>query len=127
MGADNCPMDIGRVIRALRTEKGLKLEPVALDAGTDSGYLSRIENGVRQPSLQMLEQIAAALQTHVSSILALAEGIEGTTSPSNAMADEIDLSNEAIQLRRHFRALSPANRRLAVEILKVLGRAQVET
>ena len=118
-------MKIGRAIYGVRKEKGLKLEAVAIDAGTDAGYLSRIETGGRNPSLVMLEKIAAAMDVPVSQIVAMAEGggdltIEGQASnPAEA-----GLTEESIQLRQHFRTLTPDNQRALLEIAKVLSRLQ---
>lgn len=125
-GVENCHMDIGQAINAIRKRKHLKLDAVAYDAGTDTGYLSRIENDGRKPSLKMLEQIAAAIDTPVSSIFALAEGrgesaeIPSGFGDSEADAQAVDL----VQLRQSFRALSTSNRRIAVELLKALERTQ---
>lgn len=123
---ENCRMDIGQAINAIRKRKQLKLDAVAYDAGTDTGYLSRIENDGRKPSLKMLEQIAAALDTPVSAIFALAEGRgEKARLPDEFTEDDTgDHATELAQLRRSFRELSPANRRIAVELLKALERAQ---
>jgi len=118
-------MDIGRAIYALRKEKGLKLEEVALDAGTDSGHLSRVENGSRKPSLLMLEKIAAAMEVRVSLIVATAEGESiPDAAEQTARLGEADLSDESIQLRQHFRSLSADNQRALLEIAKVLNRLQ---
>ncbi len=119
-------MDIGHAINAIRKRKHLKLDAVAYDAGTDTGYLSRIENDGRKPSLKMLEQIAAALDTPVSSIFALAEGRgESAEIPSDFFDGETDgLAVDLVQLRKSFRALTTANRRIAVELLKALERTQ---
>ncbi len=119
-------MDIGQAINAIRKRKHLKLDAVAYDAGTDTGYLSRIENDGRKPSLKMLEQIAAALDTPVSSIFALAEGRgESAEIPADFSEGEIDgLAVDLVQLRQSFRALTTANRRIAVELLKALERTQ---
>jgi transcriptional regulator with XRE-family HTH domain len=125
-GVENCQMDIGQAINAIRKRKHLKLDAVAYDAGTDTGYLSRIENDGRKPSLKMLEQIAAAIDTPVSSIFALAEGrgesaeIPPGFGDSEAEAQAVDL----VQLRQSFRALTTSNRRIAVELLKALERTQ---
>lgn len=125
-GAENCHMDIGQAINAIRKRKHLKLDAVAYDAGTDTGYLSRIENDGRKPSLKMLEQIAAALDTPVSSIFALAEG----RGESAAIPDDFvdsgtdDVAVDLVQLRQIFRSLTPANRRIAVELLRALERTQ---
>lgn len=122
---DNHRMDIGRAIYALRKEKGLKLEAVALDAGTDSGHLSRIETGSRKPSLAMLERIAAAMDVRVSMIVALAEGeVAPSATGQIHNADETDLSEESIQVRRRFRTLTPDNQRALLEIAIVLNRLQ---
>ena len=125
-GAENCHMDIGQAINAIRKRKHLKLDAVAYDAGTDTGYLSRIENDGRKPSLKMLEQIAAALDTPVSSIFALAEGRGETAEIPTEFADgDTDgLAVDLVQLRQSFRALTPANRRIAVELLRALERTQ---
>lgn len=126
---DNCHMDIGQAVNAIRKRKRLKLDTVAYDAGTDTGYLSRIENDGRKPSLKMLEQIAAALDTPMSTIFALAEGRgEKAKLPEDFTEDDTgDHAGELAQLRRSFRELSPANRRIAVELLKALERAQHDT
>jgi len=74
----------------------------------------------------MLEQIAAAPETPVSAIFALAEGRgEKARLPDEFTEDDTgDHATELAQLRRSFRELSPANRRIAVELLKALERAQ---
>lgn len=118
-------MNIGRAIYALRKEKGLKLEDVALDAGTDSGHLSRIETGSRNPSLSMLEKIAAAMGVRVSLIVTTAEGDSVADSDQHITnPNESNLSEESIQLRQYFRTLSPTNQSALLEIAKVLNRSQ---
>jgi len=125
-GVENCIMDIGQAINAIRKRKQLKLDAVAYIAGTNTGHLSKIENDAGKPSLKMLEQIAAALETPVSAIFALAEGRgEKARLPDEFTEDDTgDHAAELAQLRRSFRELSPANRRIAVELLKALERAQ---
>lgn len=109
----------------MRKEKGLKLEEVALDAGTDSGHLSRIETGGRKPSLPMLEKIAAAMGVRVSLIVAMAER-ESMPNAAGQMPNvgDADLSEESIQLRQHFRTLTADNQSALLEIAKVLNRLQ---
>jgi transcriptional regulator with XRE-family HTH domain len=118
-------MDIGRAILEIRKEKGLKQEAVALDAGTDSGHLSRIETGGRKPSLPMLEKIAAAMGVRVTQIVATAEGksVLDTAGQSISLCDA-DLSEDSIQLRYQFRELTTENQKIAVELLKALVRTQ---
>ncbi len=118
-------MKIGRAIYGLRKERGLKLEAVANDAGTDAGYLSRIETGSRLPSLPMLEKIAASMGTSVSLLVAMAEGEDVSKWASRGVATgESDLSDDSIQLRQLFRKLTPENQKIAVELLRALNRTQ---
>lgn len=118
-------MDIGQVIRALREEKGWTQEKLALDANIATSYISRIERGERRLPTVRLEQIAAAFGKTAADLYALAEG---RAQPDAVLTTEgdatADLTPEAVQLRRSFRALNPTNRRIAVELLKALERTQ---
>lgn len=117
-------MHIGKVIRALRNERGISLESLAFDAGTDASNLSRVERGVQQATEEGLKAIASALGTSVAALYALAEGkslAENKDSPSDLTAD---LSREAVQMRKYFRALTPEYQHLALELVKTLVKAQ---
>jgi transcriptional regulator with XRE-family HTH domain len=59
----------GRILRDLRTAKGLTQEEVAFRAGMSVPYLSDIERGRSSPSLSMLADLALALETHPSEML----------------------------------------------------------
>jgi transcriptional regulator with XRE-family HTH domain len=52
---------IGANIRKLRTAKGLSQEELAFQAGVDRSYLSEVESGYKNLSVNVLDQIAAAL------------------------------------------------------------------
>ena len=62
-------MAIGKKIKALRLEKGLKQFELAKKAGISNTYLSDIEIGRTNPSLKTLEKIANALETACSTLL----------------------------------------------------------
>lgn len=70
--------------------------------------------------------IASALETTVSALHAAAEGSESPSINATELlgGDESDFTNEAIQLRQHFRTLSSDNQRTLLEIAKVLNRLQ---
>jgi transcriptional regulator with XRE-family HTH domain len=51
----------GRVLRALRTERGLSQEGLALDAGIQRNYVSLMERGVNQPTIGTIFKLAVAL------------------------------------------------------------------
>ena len=126
IGFDNWRMEIGQVIRALRLEKRETLEQMAHEIGTDPSNLSRIERGVQQPAAASLKMIAAALHTTVAALHAHAEGVGQASKKGRDLlgSDAADYTTEAIQLRRNFRALSPENKHLAVEFVKLLNRTQ---
>jgi len=113
-------MHIGQIIYALRRERGLTQESLALEAETATSNLSRIEKGQRRPSGALLERLAHALGTTVSAIYSQAEGKALEADPRNGA----DYSREAIQLREDFRGLSPDNKRLTLEFVRMLARLQ---
>ena len=122
----NSAMNIGKVIRALRTERGDSLEKLAFEAGTDASNLSRVERGLQQPSEDALKAIAMALHTSVAELYALAEGRSLAASSARASVHPDDLGREAVQMRRYFRSLSPEYQKLALEIVKTLVRTQTK-
>ena len=56
---------LGRRIRALRTERGLTLSGLAGRVGITRSFLSSVERGLAYPSLLVLRSIAAALEVPV--------------------------------------------------------------
>lgn len=113
-------MEIGQAIYTIRKQRGLKLDAVATVAETDTGYLSRIEQGARQPSIEMLGRIASGLGCKISEIFALAEGsidlpnVLELCSPESGM----DLS----ELRKALRDLSHEELMLVADFARMLSR-----
>ena len=66
----------GLAIVQLRKEQGISQYNLALKANITFRYLSDIENGKRNLSLNILEKIANALGVKVSKILELVENME---------------------------------------------------
>lgn len=66
---------LGKAIVQLRKEKGLSQEAFAYDAGIDRRYMSDIENGKRNISLDIIEHISQKLGLKISELFAVAEGI----------------------------------------------------
>lgn len=64
---------LGRAIRALRAERGLSLSQLALSAGVDKGYLSRVERGLKVPSVAIVLRISTALQVSAAQLFGAAE------------------------------------------------------
>lgn len=147
---NNAAMNIGQVIRALRIERGLTQEELALEAEVATSNVSRIENGLRQPTTGLLKRLAKALGINVSQLYAL---VEETTLPSlrcefNAtphfdpskevwfdptsfdvvqqLADD-PLDNDIPLLLRYFRELNANNRELVMEQIKLLRKQQLRS
>ena len=52
---------VARNLRRLRVERSLSQENLAADAGIDRTYVSRLERGLENPTVGLLEQLADAL------------------------------------------------------------------
>ena len=57
---------LGIQIRDLRSDAGVSLRALAEAAGIDYGFLSRVERGVREPSISALAAIAEVLGADLS-------------------------------------------------------------
>jgi transcriptional regulator with XRE-family HTH domain len=62
------PPAVGRRLRGLREAKGLTLSELARLAGVGKATLSGLENGTRDPRLETLYAIAAALEVPMSAL-----------------------------------------------------------
>jgi transcriptional regulator with XRE-family HTH domain len=60
---------VGINVRKLRNSKKLSQEELAFRAGIDRSYLSEIENGHKNLSVVMLEQIAVALEVDICDLV----------------------------------------------------------
>jgi len=120
---NNRAMKIGLVIKGLRIERGLKLEALANDLDLATSTLSRIESGMRNPSLEVLEALAEALGVKVSDIF---NETERATAIATSMTREVpsDYESEGMQLRRIFRTLTEANQAIALDLLRSLANSQ---
>jgi transcriptional regulator with XRE-family HTH domain len=67
-GLLSCDSIIGSNIRKLRTTKGLPQEELAFRTGVDRPYLSEVENGYKNLSVNVLDQISAALEVDIEII-----------------------------------------------------------
>lgn len=119
-------MKIGEAIKQLRLERGATQEDVALEAGTNAGNLSRIERCQQQPALELVEKIAAALGVTVADLYAYAAAQQPKAPKTKIKLKDggDNNSNAALLFRRGFQQLTPENKRLAVEFVKLLNRTQ---
>ena len=59
---------VARNIRRLRVRNGLSQEGLALEAEIDRSYMSRLERGVENPTIAILDKVARALKTPVAEL-----------------------------------------------------------
>lgn len=60
---------VGRNVERLRHEKGLTQEQLAERSGFSQQYISGLENGLRNPTVVTLFEIASALGTQPTELL----------------------------------------------------------
>jgi transcriptional regulator with XRE-family HTH domain len=61
---------VARNIRRLRVMRLVSQESFAVDAGIDRTYVSRLERGLENPTVGVLEQIAVALRVEITELFA---------------------------------------------------------
>ena len=60
---------LGRVIRRLRTERGISQEALAAISGVDRTFMGEIERGEANPSFDVLQRIASGLTVRLSELI----------------------------------------------------------
>ena len=59
---------VARNLRRLRVERGISQEQLAADAAVDRAYLGGLERKVENPTVDLLDRLAAALQIRLSDL-----------------------------------------------------------
>lgn len=59
---------VARNIRKVRVRRGVSQENLAVDAGIDRTYVSRLERELENPTIAVLELIALALGTEIGAL-----------------------------------------------------------
>src|SRR5262252_8677433 len=85
---------LGDYLREQRVSARLSLRQLAEQAGVSNPYLSQIERGLRKPSAEVLQQIAAALRVSTPMMYLRAGLLDGKEGPSvlDAIAADPDLT-----------------------------------
>lgn len=65
----------GKVLRERRKQAGLTQEKLALEADVQRNYVSLIERGVHQPTINVIFKLAAALNCRPSALIADIEDV----------------------------------------------------
>ena len=72
---------VARNIRRLRVAKGLSQEVLAVDAEIDRTYVSRLERGLENPTVAVLERIAKALSANIEELFKVPRAGEPAPRP----------------------------------------------
>lgn len=56
---------VARNLRRLRVKKAVSQENLAVDAGIDRTYVSRLERGLENPTVLVIEKLALALEADI--------------------------------------------------------------
>lgn len=68
-------------IRRIRVRRGISSENLAAESGVDRAYVSRIERAVANPTIDVLERIAGALEVGIGELFAVPEPDEARPEP----------------------------------------------
>ncbi|MCC8935863.1 helix-turn-helix transcriptional regulator [Bradyrhizobium sp. Arg68] len=66
-------------VRRIRVDRGILQEQLAYDTGIDRSYMGRIEQQKENPTIDLLDRIAATLGVHLSELFT--EPAKGATPP----------------------------------------------
>src|SRR6266851_3495078 len=58
-------------VRRLRVLRGISSETLAADASVDRSYMSRVERGVANPTIDVLERIVGVLEVEIAELFAI--------------------------------------------------------
>jgi transcriptional regulator with XRE-family HTH domain len=102
------PRAIGRRVREEREKAGLSLAQLAVTSGLSKAYLVRLENQTGNPSIEVVAQIADALDLTIADLIGgpviRFVGDDSQVPPSlRAFADEADLSSSDLKMLASIR------------------------
>ena len=72
---------VARNLRRLRVEKAISQEALAVDATVDRTYVSRVERGLENPTILVLERLAKALNADVAEFFDRNQVARGPVKP----------------------------------------------
>jgi transcriptional regulator with XRE-family HTH domain len=73
MATESIAAIFGKVLREQRNARGISQEALALSADVDSTFVSKMERGIRQPTLTTLCKLSEALEIQPSTLVARVE------------------------------------------------------
>lgn len=92
---------IGVAIKTLRNNRGLSQEQFCTQCGIDQHYLSNIENGQRNLSIDIVERIASCFEMSLSLFFDKVESIDDSSTSSIAPVTSINRENFITYMELH--------------------------
>lgn len=68
--------ELGSKIRDIRNAQGLSLRTLGQMVGMDYAYISKLENGKENPTLDQLSRLAAGLDVDISALFSPGKGTD---------------------------------------------------
>jgi transcriptional regulator with XRE-family HTH domain len=72
---------VARNLRRLRVLRALSQENLAVDAGVDRTYVSRLERGIENPTVAVLERLSIAMDVDIAELFDAARVARGPVKP----------------------------------------------
>lgn len=72
---------VARNLRKIRVQQNISQENLAVDAEIDRTYVSRLERGLENPTVAVLERLAQALDSEISDFFVKPAAGEKPTKP----------------------------------------------
>ena len=69
-------MKLGAALKEIREVNSLTIKQLSVKSGVDASYITKIENGKRTPSLEVLSKVCDSLSISVGSLIVLSEASE---------------------------------------------------
>lgn len=82
-------MKIGETLKRLRLIYGYKASELSEIINISPSYLSEIENGKKQPSLELLENLSNVYGIKLSSLILITEEVEKNDSKTNDLIKKL--------------------------------------
>jgi transcriptional regulator with XRE-family HTH domain len=72
----NARQSVAWNVRRIRVNRGISSEALATLSGVDRSYVSRLERGIANPTIGILEQICSALEVGIGELFAVPDQAE---------------------------------------------------
>ncbi|QDU59005.1 helix-turn-helix domain-containing protein [Aeoliella mucimassa] len=96
---------LGKTIRILRQAKSLKMTEVAGESGVSVPYLSLVENGERQPSLEVMRRIAETLGVPSEALIVMGVGDSSLMSSDKRTSELTGMVGQLIEIENKLTSL----------------------